>query len=310
MTLATYEDRTETALVTYQDAAVHRLADWARSAEAAHHVAETLVRTSFCPDSFRNKPGEATAAILAGMECGLQPMAALRSFDIIQGQAAARAITLRAIVQGHGHEMELVESTATRCRMRGRRRGSAEWQSVVWTIDRARDLGLTNKPNWKNQPQTMLVARATSELARLVASDAILGIAYSAEELADGGAPEQTFDQPDAAPSGTRKMSRPLRPVEDTPEPGDPEDDQPDAAEHDIVTSAQLKKIGTLMSQLGMTVRADALVYVNDVIGREVTSRNDLTKDEASRVIDSLERDADPDDTPPEANFGDAAVGA
>ena len=133
------------ALRDYQSDAVRRLGEWAESASAAFQIAERLVQTSFVPAAFRGKPVEAAAAILAGVEVGLQPMAALRSFDVISGQAAARAITLRAIVQSHGHEIEVIESTATRCVMRGRRRGASDWQKVTWTIDRARDLQLTGK---------------------------------------------------------------------------------------------------------------------------------------------------------------------
>lgn len=212
------------AVRDHQAEAVARLSEWASSAQAAMVVAEQLSRSSFVPESFRNKPGEATAAILAGLEVGLQPMAALRSFDVIQGQAAPRAVTLRAILQSHGHEVELVESTATRAKMRGRRRGATRWQDVTWTMDRARQLGLASKNNWKAQPQAMLVARATSEIARLVASDAILGIAYSAEEIADGaGAGVEVSEvttadpsTPGAAttPAGTKRMSRRKRKVE------------------------------------------------------------------------------------------------
>lgn len=90
-----------------QTQAVQRLGEWAQSAIAAHEVATSLVETSFVPQQFRGKPHEATAAILAGAEVGLSPMASLRSFDVIQGTAAARALTLRAIVQSQGHEMVL-----------------------------------------------------------------------------------------------------------------------------------------------------------------------------------------------------------
>jgi hypothetical protein len=203
------------AVRDHQSDAVSRLAEWAQSATAASHVAEQLVRSSFVPESFRGKAHEATAAILAGLEVGLAPMAALRSFDVIQGQAAPRAVTLRAIVQSQGHEIELVESTASRCKMRGRRHGSQTWQEVTWTFDRARQLGLTTKSNWKSQPQAMLVARATSEIARLVASDAILGIAYSIEEIADGAgggvdvpAVTAAAESTSTATQGTRRMSR------------------------------------------------------------------------------------------------------
>ncbi|MGL4254919.1 MAG: hypothetical protein ACRCSL_01220, partial [Microbacterium sp.] len=166
--------------------AVAALMDWAQSAAAAHEIARSLVQTSFVPEGFRGKPDEATAAILAGIEVGLQPMAALRSFDVIQGTAAPRANTLRAIVQSQGHEVWVVESTDTRAIVAGRRRGSTKDQTSTWTMDRAKRLGLTGKKNWQAQPQAMLVARATSELCRLIASDAILGLPYSIEELVDG----------------------------------------------------------------------------------------------------------------------------
>jgi hypothetical protein len=233
MSIERYEHSTELALSTTQDVAVQRLGEWAQSADAAYGVAQRLSESSFVPQQFRGKPVELCAAILSGLEVGLSPMAAMRSFDIIQGQAAPRAVTLRAVVQSHGHEMVLEESTATRCRMKGKRRGSNEWQRVVWTMDRARDLGLATKDGWKKQPTAMLVARATSELARLIASDAILGIAHSAEEIADGATFDQQVDAETAmpsAPSGTRRMGRNLAPVEDHPEPDDIEPDDDDAS--------------------------------------------------------------------------------
>lgn len=174
-----------------QSRAVARLTEWAQSAKAAYEVASHLVKTSFVPEAFRDKPHEATAAILAGLEVGLSPMSALRAFDVIQGTAAPRAITLRAVAQAAGHQFALAESTPTRCVMKARRRGEPDVQEVVWTIERAQQLGLVNKPNWKSQPQAMLVARATAEAARLVASDAILGLAggYASEEIADSPVP-------------------------------------------------------------------------------------------------------------------------
>ena len=294
MSIEQYQSRAEVALTTAQDVAVHRLSEWAQSAGAAHQIAQTLVQTSFVPDSFRNKPGEATAAILAGLEVGLQPMAALRSFDVIQGQAAPRAITLRAIVQSHGHDIEIVESTESRCRMRGRRRGANDWQTVTWTLDRAKRLGVTNKPNWKNQPQAMLVARATSELARLVASDAILGIAYTAEELADGGPVEQQVDleTTDPTPGGTRKMSRKPRQVteqvETEPEPAT-------APESPLLdTSGDLARaMFATFNDVGIVDRDSRLLYVSDVVGREVTSSADMTDDDARKVLDALRAELD-----------------
>jgi hypothetical protein len=159
---------------------------WAYEAQQANQIAQSLARTSFVPASLAGKPADITAAILAGQELGLQPMATLRSMDVIQGTPALRAHAMRGLVQSHGHEVEVVESTPTRCVMRGRRKGAENWQTVTWDLERAAKLGLTGKSEWKKQPQTMLVARATGEICRLVASDALYAMPYAAEELRDG----------------------------------------------------------------------------------------------------------------------------
>lgn len=179
----------------------------------AYTAAKSLVKTSFVPSSYQGKPEEAAAAIVTGLGMGLDPLAALRSMDVIQGTPALRALTIRAIVQSHGHEIWVEESTSHRAIVKGRRKGFDKVETSVWDMERARGLNLTNKPNWKNQPGVMLVARATSEVGRLIAADALLGMAYSIEELEDGVTPEPT---PDAAPKprGTRTAARKPRAVE------------------------------------------------------------------------------------------------
>lgn len=59
------------------------------------------------------------------------------------------------------------------------------------------------------------------------------------------------------------------------------------------ISPAQLGKMGALMRELGITAREEALGYVASVIGHPVESRNDLTKAEASKVIEALAADAD-----------------
>lgn len=177
--VATTEQPTDSA----PTAGATALMQWAQEADLAYQMAQKLAATSFVPQSLRGKPGDITAAILAGAELGLKPMATLKSIDVIQGTPALRAHAMRAIVQKQGHEIELVESDATHCVMRGRRKGSETWQTVEWTIQRAAQMKLTDKAEWKKQPQNMLVARATGELCRLIASDALHGMAYVSEEL-------------------------------------------------------------------------------------------------------------------------------
>lgn len=171
----------EPEVVVHED--LSELARWAMDARQAHLVAQSLALTSFIPQSMRGKPGEITACILTGQEIGLKPMSALRSIDIIQGTPAMRANALRGLVQSRGHEVWVVESTETRAIVAGRRRGSEQEQRSTWTMDRARKMSLSNKDNWQKQPGAMLVARATAEVCRLIASDVILGMPYAVEEL-------------------------------------------------------------------------------------------------------------------------------
>lgn len=321
------------APVAYLPAAERTLVTWAQEADAAYGLAERMVGTSFCPQQFRGKPIEAAAAVLAGAEVGLSPLAALRSFDIIQGVAAPRALTLRAIAQAAGCQFQTVEEDDRKVTMRARRRGG-EWETVTWTIQRAQQLGLTNKDNWKKQPQAMLVARATAELARRVAADRILGLGYAVEE--------QDYEEP-APPASKRTVSRrtkteqspkaveevsedefadrgiqdvglPPLPGEDAPTPR-----QPSAGEEPLpsdrpgfITRAQLRMLHAMLNKVGLGDDRDgALRLYAKVGGREVESSKDLTRIEATRIIDYLvaseaEESEVVDDDPHPDEFDDA----
>lgn len=185
-----------------------RLVEWAAEAHAAHQLAVSLCKTPFA-GQFKDNPDAATAAILRGHEMGLTPVTALSAFDVIQGQPAPKAMTLRALVQAHGHDLEIVESSNDRAVARYRRKGRDEWQTCEFTSDDAHALGLLGKDNWKRQKRTMLEARVTSKAARLVASDVILGIGYSAEELRDETRPVFTQQQPSGLAAALSKPADP-----------------------------------------------------------------------------------------------------
>jgi hypothetical protein len=163
-----------------------KLEEWIDCAAKVHQIAQAICKTSFVPKSMQNRPDEVAAAILAGDEIDLPPMAALRSIDIIDGTPAVRAIALRAVVLSHGHDIWVKESSATRAVVCGKRAGSDKIETSVWDMDRARTANLAGKKNWQTNPTAMLVARATAECARLVAADAMLGMPYSVEEIQDG----------------------------------------------------------------------------------------------------------------------------
>lgn len=308
------------------------LVTWAQEADAAYALAERMVDTAFCPQQFRGKPVEAAAAVLAGAEVGLSPLAALRSFDIIQGVAAPRALTLRAIAQANGAQFQTTEESERKVVMRARRLGG-EWETVTWTIERATKLGLHTKDNWKKQPQAMLVARATAELARRVAADAILGLGFAAEEVdveespngkrtvarkpkIEPADPTSGWDEPKALAPGRDTVLRAVADVDLPPLPEEavgqaPEPVQTSAPEPTItrppgsITQPQMRMMMALLKQAGLSEREDRLDYCQTVIGRQVESSADLTKGEAQQILDCLVALTDAASDDPEPGFDD-----
>lgn len=292
-----------------QDLAVARLLEWAKGADAAYKIAQKVVGTAMVPVAYRNKPDEGAAAIMAGAELGFSPLASLRAFDNIQGTPAPKAITLRAVVQSHGHQIVMVESRADFCKMKGRRKGEGDdaWQFVEWDIPRAGGLGLLGKDQWKKQPKTMLVARATSELCRLVAADAIMGMPYSAEEIIDGefidGGPVMATAQRittaadiigDTPPAAIQAASsaRPAPVVDRNPAPaieGEVTSNHPvSGPPADTITPKQRSMMFALFAQKGMTKPAGQRTYISEVLQRPAQSRAALSKDDAKTLIDHL----------------------
>ncbi|MCX4232100.1 hypothetical protein [Streptomyces ortus] len=196
------------------------LMKWAEEAKVISNLAVSISKTSFA-GQLRGQPEEVTAVILAGHELGLKPMASLKAMDIIQGTPALRAHAMRGLVMSHGHKVRLVESTQEKCVYTGRRADEGEdaWQTVTWTLDRAGQLGLLEKKEWKKQPQTMLVARATGEICRLIASDVLHGVPYAAEEL-DGYVHGEAV-QPKRAPLSVASLTAPAAAPEPQPAASD-----------------------------------------------------------------------------------------
>jgi len=220
------------------------LQQFAADGAAAYTMALNVWNTPFVPlaykrtggkrDGYKYLPAEAvaaniTAAWLAGDEVGLRPMQALQSIDIIEGRPALNAMAQRALVQAAGHEIWVEEQTVRSgsdmtVTVKGRRRGSSHEEEATWTLARARRAGLLEKDNWQNHPLDMLTARATSRVCRLIASDVLLGLGYSAEELADGDvAPEDAPVTMERRPAVEAKkepaqVAEPAQPAQDEPE--------------------------------------------------------------------------------------------
>ena len=292
MTVATYEQPTA-ALTTTEPGA--NLITWAQALQSAHRLATALCGTSFVPRHFAGKPEEAAAALMLGDELGLAPVSALRSIFVIGGTPGLYAKTMVALVQSRGHEVWTESESATKVVVCGRRAGSEHVEKAEWTIDRARRAGYTNNKKYETSPEDMLYARAAATVCRRIAADVLSGIPHSVEELEleETNAPAKTVRRKAEKPTPPEpELDAPTAPTVTAEQVG-PEEPPLDEPAPDSITSPQLKKMGALMREAGLTEREGALAYVADTIGRPVESRNDLTKAEAGQVIDSLESDLD-----------------
>lgn len=271
--------RPNNGLEQYTTGAVASLTDWADELVAAGQIATKLCTTPFVPDHFRGKPADAAAAILTGHELGLSPMASLRSIFLIKGNPGMYAKSMVAVVQAQGHSVWVVEQSDEKVVVRGQRKGSPHVYETTWDRARVVKAKLTSNSKYQENPQQMMVARGQSEICRQMASDALHGIPYSVEEL------EDFPDRPalNAAPKVTAAE------ILGTPEPT-AEQAEDTLPAHPMITDAQRGKLQALRKTVGFGERAKDLAAIGHLVGREISTSNDLTKTEATFVIDKLEQ--------------------
>ena len=127
----------------------------------------------------------------------------------------------------------------------------------VWEVYRREfDKG---QASWKTMPHFMLKKVAIAQGFRLAFPEDLGGMPYIAEEITD--------------------ITSENLPQENN------------TSSHDLsITGAQLKKLQVLFSKLKITNRDMKLTIVRDIIGRNINSSKELTKEEASAVIEELEK--------------------
>jgi hypothetical protein len=266
---------------------------WARQATAAAVYAERVCSTTMAPQQYRGKPAEAAAAILAGAELGFSPMASLRAFDNIGGTPAPKAMTLRAVVQAAGHQIRIVESTAERAVVDGRRKGETEWNAPsIWDVERAKKLPqFKSNPNYQHNLAAMLLARATA--AEEITDTPAVNAAPVARRLtvADLDAPN---DKPRIHPADGRELTPGYMADRDAARKAAkfPGYVDPTTLVVPHITNDQRKHMFALWNELGFSGeenREQRLIITAKILGlEELESSNELTYDEAEKVIAAL----------------------
>lgn len=271
-------------------------------AEVNWKTAQKIANTPFVPSAFRGKPEAVFAAILYGEELGIGPMQSLNSIHVIEGKPGMSPELMRGLVARAGHRIDVKEASAERVTLWGKRTDNESEATVTWTMDDARLAGLAGRGAWKTYPRAMLLARATSELCRMIFADVVAGLSYTQEELASISG--QVWDEVPADPLAPEPVAITATPVVVEAEPvhAEPVTVESLAAEFDadiieaeIVPSAdtpasdhasvaQIGKIRALMRDWGLD-KPGLLNIIKIASGQDVKTVSRLTKKDASTVI-------------------------
>jgi len=271
---------------------------------------KALAASDLLPKQYRNSPANVLVAVEYGRALGLEPMAAIQGIHVVEGKPTASAQLIGALVRNAGHRLRVVgddtQATATI-----RRKDHPDFEfTATWTMQRAAKAGLAGKGSWAKYPAAMLKARAITEVARDACPEVLAGVSYTAEEL--GVDPVAAPAAP--APPPVPTVADPVVTVERDDEPmplvdtttgeilDDPLPLTEEPVEAEIVedeppagppaTQAQMAKLGALCGALGLD-RDQRLTFAADVVGRPLESAKELTKAEASDVIEELQRELD-----------------
>jgi hypothetical protein len=170
-------------------------------------LADVLSRSGdMVPKAFQGNAPAITAAIMRGMEVGLNPMQALSSIAVINGRATLWGDALPALVQKAGHHIDVdYEGTGDALTAVATLTRGDTGKKVVrrFGLADAKRAGLLGKAGpWMQYPQRMIAHRARSWAIRDGASDALMGM-QAGEEVSDYG--------PDAARDVTPQTAAPRR---------------------------------------------------------------------------------------------------
>jgi hypothetical protein len=271
---------------------------WVELMRPAAELAVQVAATEFVPAELRNRPEAIAAAILFGAELGIGPMVALAKIAVVKGRPAPSAELGRALALAAGHDLWIEDATNTRVVMCGKRRASTHTFKVSWSLDDAKRAGIAGNPAYAKYPRQMLVARASAELVRQMCPDVLGGITVFAEEAADldtDTAPSPAGTDATRRPEPSRKRRR----TPTTPKPETAPTDEHGAADSDntngdadvdgTASAAQRAHAMAQFNAAGITERTDRLKATSAFIGRQASSWNELSRSEASTVIDALE---------------------
>lgn len=153
------------------------------SLDAQKEFAVTIAASDLLPKHYQQKPANVLVAMQWADALGMNPMTAMQQLYILDGKPTASAQLIASLVRRAGHQLR-VQGDSARAVCEIVRSDDPDFVfRATWTLERAKNAGLTSKQVWKSYPEAMLKARAITEAARDACPEALLGVDSTAEEL-------------------------------------------------------------------------------------------------------------------------------
>jgi hypothetical protein len=260
---------------------------------------KAMAPSTLLPKQYQGNPGNLFFAVEYADALGIERINAVTSIHVIEGKPSASADLIAGLVRRAGHKLRITGDDTYALAQIIRADDPDFTYEARWDLAKARQAGLLGKGVWKNYPGSMLRSRAITEVARMGASDALLGVIYTPEELGADVDRQGTPVRPsEPAPqrSGADRMRTALAPVS---EPVDVTDaieiveaeivpDEPEIDTPDLRTEAQSRRLFALLKEANLDDREAVLAWLTTLLGRPVDSTKTLTRTEASAAMDAL----------------------
>lgn len=148
---------------TFLDQVVSATAAQRHSADDIHRMAVVAGKSGM----FKMTPDQIEILMLLCQAEGIEPVKALAMYDVFNGKPAMKSMYMLARHQASGGTFKWAETTPEQCEAFFAHKVSCpEGLTVRFTIEEAKKAKLTEKDNWKNYAEDMLVWRVVSRGVR------------------------------------------------------------------------------------------------------------------------------------------------
>jgi hypothetical protein len=162
--------------------------------EQIGRIANVFAKSDLVPKDFKGNPNNCFIAIHMAMRLNIDPLLAIQNIYLVNGNPGLSAKLCISLANRSGVFADNIVFTETgsgdelAVTASAKLKSNGQFVSKTMSLKEAHAAGWTGKPVWKSQPGQMLSYRTATQLIRLYAPDAILGMTTveEREDVSDG----------------------------------------------------------------------------------------------------------------------------